>query len=90
MFVLVADMTVRVFVAFTSRVTLDRQSLTILVEYLTVRSSGCRIVDLLSGQAKVCGVGFFIDYNSSHCDADGGNVRRGLPAFCCCLRAEGG
>lgn len=64
--VLVADMTVAYKVireTFTSRVTLDRQSLTILVEYLDgpfKRMQNCWT--FYSVETKVCDVEFFIDY----------------------------
>lgn len=64
--VLVADMTVTYKVireTFTSRVTLDRQSLTILVEYLDgpfKRMQNCWT--FYSVETKVCDVEFFIDY----------------------------
>jgi coenzyme Q-binding protein COQ10 len=64
--VLVADMTVGYKVireTFTSRVTLDRQSLTILVEYLDgpFRRMQNRWT-FYSVETKVCDVEFFIDY----------------------------
>ncbi|MGC1994274.1 MAG: type II toxin-antitoxin system RatA family toxin [Pseudolabrys sp.] len=64
--VLVADMTVTYKVireTFTSRVTLDRQSLTILVEYLDgpFRRMQNRWT-FYSVETKVCDVEFFIDY----------------------------
>lgn len=64
--VLVADMTVAYRVireTFTSRVTLDRQSLTILVEYLDgpFKRMQNRWI-FYSVETKVCDVEFFIDY----------------------------
>jgi coenzyme Q-binding protein COQ10 len=64
--VLVADMTVTYKVireTFTSRVTLDRQSLTILVEYLDGPFKRMQNRwTFYSVETKVCDVEFFIDY----------------------------
>ncbi|MGB8068721.1 MAG: type II toxin-antitoxin system RatA family toxin [Pseudolabrys sp.] len=64
--VLVADMTVAYKVireTFTSRVTLDRQSLTILVEYLDGPFKRMQNRwTFYSVETKVCDVEFFIDY----------------------------
>ena len=64
--VLVADMTVTYKVireTFTSRVTLDRQSLTILVEYLDGPFKRMQNRwTFYSVDTKVCDVEFFIDY----------------------------
>jgi len=64
--VLVADMTVGYKVireTFTSRVTLDRQSLTILVEYLDGPFKRMQNRwTFYSVETKVCDVEFFIDY----------------------------
>lgn len=64
--VLVADMTVAYKVireTFTSRVTLDRQSLTILVEYLDGPFKRMQNRwTFYSVDTKVCDVEFFIDY----------------------------
>ena len=64
--VLVADMTVAYKVireTFTSRVTLDRQSLTILVEYLDGPFKRMQNRwSFYSVETKVCDVEFFIDY----------------------------
>lgn len=64
--VLVADMTVAYKVireTFTSRVTLDRQSLTILVEYLDGPFKRMQNRwTFYSVEPKVCDVEFFIDY----------------------------
>ncbi|MGB8621032.1 MAG: type II toxin-antitoxin system RatA family toxin [Pseudolabrys sp.] len=64
--VLVADMTVAYKVireTFTSRVTLDRQSLTILVEYLDGPFKRMQNRwTFYSVETKVCDVEFFVDY----------------------------
>lgn len=64
--VLVADMTVAYKIireTFTSRVTLDRQSLTILVEYLDGPFKRMQNRwTFYSVETKVCDVEFFIDY----------------------------
>jgi ribosome-associated toxin RatA of RatAB toxin-antitoxin module len=95
--VLVADMTVAYKIireTFTSRVTLDRQGLKILVEYLNgpfkrmqnrwtfypveAKSQRRRVLYRLRIQKP------------NTCCADGGDVRRGVPAFCRRLRATSG
>jgi coenzyme Q-binding protein COQ10 len=64
--VLVADMTVAYKIireTFTSRVTLDRQGLKILVEYLNGPFKRMQNHwTFYPGEAKVCDVEFFIDY----------------------------
>ena len=91
--VIVADMTVSfklVRESFTSRVTLDRPNLKIMVEYLKGPFSNlenrwivraeirnrlrCRVLPVLRIQEPDAG------------DADGNDVRHSVPALCCSLR----
>ena len=93
--ILVADMTVAyklIRESFTSRVTLDRPNLQILVEYLRrpVQPSG-EPLDLSVRSAKSgCEVEFFIAYEFKSRMLGllmGADVRRRVPALCARLRA---
>ena len=94
--ILVADMTVAYKIireTFTSRVTLERQGLKIMVEYLNGPFKRMQNRwTFYPVEAKVCDVEFFIDYefrSRTLAAADGSDVRRSFPAFCRCFRTEG-
>ena len=87
--IVVADMTVSfklVRETFTSRVTLDRPNLKILVEYLQGPFSNLENRWTFEPKSETdCEVGFFLVLRIQEPDAgdaDGHDVRRGVPAFC--------
>ena len=95
--VLVADMTVAYKIireTFTSRVTLDRQGLKIMVEYLNGPFKRMQNRwTFYPVEAKVCDVEFFIDYEFRSrmlAVLMGAMFDCSFPAFCRCFRTEGG